>query len=296
MKVVLLKKLKKENIAKIAGLASITKGYDADVALVEDRIDVGKYRNLKWIHTSFVGVDVLLTDGIKKSGVIVTNSRGMKTPVPEHAMALVLAFERKLRDAFASQQNRDWNRITGGELAGKTVFVLGLGAIGLEIARLCKAFGCRVIGINNEPVKSKYVDNAALPGKLHGMLPQADYVVACLPLTDETRRLMGAKEFSAMKKSAVLVNVGRGPVVDEHALVVALRKGRIAGACLDVFESEPLKKSSLLWKMKNVIITAHCASRTPHYEDRMVEIFCRNLEAFKKGKKLINVVDKKRGY
>jgi len=107
---------------------------------------------------------------------------------------------------------------------------------------------------------------------------------------------MGAKEFSAMKKSAVLVNVGRGPVVDEHALVAALRKGRIAGACLDVFESEPLKKSSLLWKMKNVIITAHCASRTPHYEDRMVEIFCRNLEAFKKGKKLINVVDKKRGY
>src|SRR3989338_1329941 len=121
MKVVLLKKLKKENIAKIAGLASITKGYDADVALVEDRIDVGKYRNLKWIHTSFVGVDVLLTDGIKKSGVIVTNSRGMKTPVPEHAMALVLAFERKLRDAFASQQNRDWNRITGGAPAGERV-------------------------------------------------------------------------------------------------------------------------------------------------------------------------------
>ncbi|MBS3050601.1 MAG: D-2-hydroxyacid dehydrogenase [Candidatus Aenigmarchaeota archaeon] len=297
MKVSVRRKISSENLKKIKKCGFGIGGYDAEVALVEGRFsDFRRYRNLKWIHTSFVGVDNLLTDEIMGSDVIITNSRGMKTPVPEHAMALMLSFERRLNEAFASQAKRKWDRIVGGELAGKTIFILGLGAIGLELAGLCRAFNCNVMGINNEPVKSRFVDKIGMSNKLHQMLPEADYVIACLPLTRETHHLLGRKEFSMMKKTAVVVNVGRGPVIDESALIAALRKKQIAGACLDVFEEEPLPKSSPLWKMKNVIITAHCASRTPHYEDRMIEIFCGNLRAFKSGRKLANVVDKERGY
>ena len=298
MKVLIKRKISRKNLEKIKECgAEITRGYDAKAALVENRFEnIKKYKDLKWVHTSFVGVDSLLTDEIKNSDIIVTNSRGMRTPVPEHALALILSFERKLNEAFVSKQKNEWNRIDAGEVSGKTVFILGLGAIGLEIARLCKALGCRVLGINREPIKSSCVDRICMPDKLRHMLPEADYVVACLPLTSETRHMLGKREFSIMKKSAVVVNVGRGPVVDENALVEALRKRQIAGACLDVFENEPLPKSSLLWKMKNVIITAHYASRTPHYEDRMIEIFCKNLRAFKSGSRLINIVDKKNGY
>lgn len=299
MKVALISKISKANAGKIRECgAEITKGYDAEVALIDGRFDnFRKYEKLKWIHTSFVGVDEIITDEMRNSNVIVTNSRGMLTPVPEHAVALVLAFDRKLYEAFDLQKKSEWKRLfEAGELAGKTIGILGLGAIGVEVARLFKSFNCRVIAINKEPVESKYVDSILPDDKLPALLKESDYVISCLPLTKETRHLLGEKEFAMMKRTSVVVNVGRGPVVDERALVAALKGKKIAGACLDVFETEPLPKSSPLWKMENVIITSHYASKTPHYEDRMIEIFCRNLVSFTKGEKLINVVDKKKGY
>lgn len=305
MKVALIRKISKENMEKVRKYADITNGYDAEVALVESTFpDFSKYKKLRWMHASYVGMDKILNDEIRKSRVIVTNSRGMQTPVPEHALALMLAFNRRLNDAFRAQKNSSWNRQdiwnhttnTVGEMRGKTVGILGLGAIGLEVARLSKAFGCRVIGTNREPVKSGHVDKVFAGKNLSDMLKEADYVVSCLPLTKETHHLLGKEQFKSMKKTAVVVNVGRGPVIDEPALIAALRKKHLAGACLDVFEGEPLPASSPLWKMKNVIITCHYAAWTPHYEDRVIEIFCKNLKAFKSGKKLVNVVDKKRGY
>src|SRR3989338_6198511 len=296
MKVALVRKLRKENVKKVRDCGvEITDGYDADAVLVDFEFkDFEKYKNLRWIHTSNVGVNLLLTDEVKKSGVVITNSRGMRTTVPEHVLAMMLAYERNLKPAFEAQKARRWERFNAGELHGKTVGILGLGKIGTELARLCKSLGCKVYGMNRTG-GCRYADKIFRPCDFRSLLRQSDYVVICLPLTAETRHIIGKKEFMCMKRSAVIVNIGRGPVIDEKALVETLKKGGIAGACLDVFEEEPLSKSSPLWGMENVIMTCHYSAWNPHYEDRMIELFCKNLEAFLKGKRLMNVIDKEKG-
>ena len=219
----------------------------------------------------------------------------MRSPVPEHALGMMIAFERNFKPAFEAQRRRNWERFESGEIYGKTVGILGLGKIGTEIARLCKSFGCIVYGMNRTG-KCKYADKIFRPGNLHNLLRKSDYIIICLPLTSNTYHFLGKREFAMMKKTAVLINIGRGPIVDEKAIVEALKTNRIRGACLDVFEREPLPKSSPLWDMKNVIMTCHYSAWNPHYEDRAIELFCRNIKAFKKGKKLTNIVDKNKGY
>jgi len=183
------------------------------------------------------------------------------------------------------------------ELRGKTLGVVGLGKIGQEIARLGNAFGMRVLAVKRNPGQPPEGVNRVV--SMEGMelvLKESDYLVLTVPLTPETDRLIGAKQLETMKSSAILINMARGEVVDEEALAVALKNGVIAGAGLDVFETEPLRSDSPLWQLDNCIITPHCAAMSPQYMTRATDLFCRNLDAYLKGETLPTQVDPQRGY
>ncbi len=302
MKVAVLRDISEKEIAQIRAFGvDVVKDndYSADIIFCRDRVEnVGKYKNLKWIHGSFVGVDKFLTDEIKRSDILITNSKGAyNSTVSEHALALMLAINRGLNIAIPAQQKKEWTKFEeADELYGKKVGIVGSGDIGSSIARLCKAFGCKTLGMSRSNKKPRPIDILVPKSRLHDLLKESDYVVVSLPLTPETKHLIGKKEFTAMKKTSVLINIGRGQVIDEKELVKALKNGKIAGAGLDVFEEEPLSVSSELWSMKNVIITAHYAGYTPQLNSRLMDIFCTNLREFLKTGKLSNAIDKKKGY
>lgn len=256
-------------------------------------------KNLKWIHTFSAGVEKVLTDEIVKSKVIVTNSSGIHaTPIAEHVLGFTLIFTRKFYDTFKKQKNKIWKSSEDlTELRGKTVLVVGLGHIGTEVARLAHCFGTRVIAVkNNINNKPDFVNKLYSSNQLEEAIPKADFVVICLPYTKDTHHLFDMKKFKLMKKSAVLINIGRGGVVHEKQLIEALNKKIVGGAALDVTEQEPLPKKSRLWEMEKVIITPHHSGWSEKYMDRGIDIFCHNLKAYLKNKPLPNLVDKKRGY
>ena len=253
---------------------------------------------LRWIHSTAAGVDQLLYPEVREGDILVTTSSGIHQPLVEHVFALLLALVRRLHIAIRNQQERRWDRsrAVGGEVRGMTVGVLGLGSIGAEVAAKATAFGMRVIGTKRTPGGVPHVDRVYPPEALHEVLAAADVVVVALPLTDETRGLLGEQEFRAMKPAGLLINIGRGPIVQEAALIRALQEGWIGGAGLDVFEREPLPADSPLWAMEDVIITPHVSGGWPGYLDAAVPLFCENLARYLRGAPLLNLVDKSRGY
>ncbi len=252
---------------------------------------------LKWIHALTAGVENILTPEVKDSPVIVTHSAGIHAvPIAEHIMTFILSFVRRFNVYFRQQVQSRWNQIRLDELAGKTVGILGMGYVGRALAKRAKAFEMKVVALRRHPEKPDDVDEVFPPEGLNQVLEAADFVVVCLPLTPETRGLLGEKEFRAMKKSAYLVNIARGQIVDEKALVRALQEGWIAGAGLDVFAEEPLPPESPLWRLENVIITPHQAGGTPYFNQRGINLFAENLKRFLQGEKLVNLVDKDLGY
>lgn len=273
------------------------KDRDVDAVVVTNKFDeISEFKNIKWIHSFSAGVDYIVPL-LKDKNILLTNSSGVHPiPIAEHVFAMILSFERGLYHALRFQLEKKWERPDVTELNGKTIGIVGLGRIGSEIARLSKAFGCKVIAVKRGMTKERYVDILYTTKNLNSLLVQSDYVVICLPLTEETRHLIGAREFSKMKKGAVIINIGRGAVINEKNLVDALIKKRIAGAGLDVFDEEPLPKESKLWDMENVIITSHYSGHTPFYMKRAEEIFIENLKAYMNGKKMPNLVDIKSGY
>jgi phosphoglycerate dehydrogenase-like enzyme len=287
---------------------------DADALLPEVDVVVGsavKPHNLssaarlRWIHSPAAGVGHLLFPALIESPVIVTNSRGLHAvDMAEHALAMMLEFARKLhlaRDdqhAKAWQPDRLWKQPAElRRLEGSTVLVIGLGAVGSAIATRARAFGMRVLAVrrhprsNPEPATEQHGLDA-----LHACLGRAEWVVLAAPLTGESLGLIGRREIESMRPDAVLVNLGRGKLVDETALVEALQSGRIAGAALDVFEKEPLPADSPLWTMPQVIVSPHVSGLGPRYWERLVDIFAGNLERFIRGETLHNLVDKRAGY
>ena len=264
-------------------------------------------RKLKWIQAWGAGVDRLLIPEVVKSQVIVTNAGGVHpTPISEHVIGFMLCFSRKLHLFIRNQAQRKWERDESTEesteqieeLSGKTVGILGLGRIGTEIAEKSKCLGMRVIATKrhvNRPV-STCIDQLIPSTDLNQLLAESDFVVLSLPLTEETRGMIGESQLKNMKRTGYLINVSRGKIVQENKLIEALKKGWIAGAGLDTFESEPLPEKSELWGFNNVIITPHIAGQTPFYMERLTNIFCENLDRFIHKKPLINVVDKVLGY
>lgn len=263
---------------------------------------LAKAPRLRWYQQWGAGSDWLLRHpDAATADFILTNASGVHAiPISEHILALMLAFARSLPRALTDQRDGKWNRDGGSnvfELAGKTMLLVGVGAIGARTARLASTHEMHVIGVRRNP--SQGVEGVA---HMHGndelpeLLPKADFVVLTVPLTSETEGLIGEAELRAMKESTYLVNIGRGGTVREDALVRALREGWIAGAGLDVFEEEPLPAESELWEMENVIVTSHYSGSTPLYDERALQIFLDNLQRYRAGKPLRNVVDKQQGY
>lgn len=254
--------------------------------------------NLRWIHSTAAGVDQLLHPEVLERAIDVTSSTGIHQPLVEHVFAMVLALTRRLHVAIRNQMHRRWERrqAVGDEIRGKTMGVLGLGHIGAEIAEKAAVFGMRVIGTKRTPAPVPHVDRVYPPEGLGDVLRDADVVVIALPLTPETRGLIGSVELQMMKPSALLINIGRGAIVQEAALTRALHERWIAGAGLDVFEREPLPADSPLWGLDSVIITPHVSGTSPRYMDAAVPLLCENLRRYLDGAPLRNLVDAARGY
>jgi phosphoglycerate dehydrogenase-like enzyme len=259
--------------------------------------------DLRWFQQWSAGADWLQhhPEAVEMD-FILTSTVGMHAiQMGEHTFALLLAFARDLHRSVRVQQRREWipqHQHPGlFELADKTMVLVGIGAIGEQIAKLATAFGMQVLGVRRNPaVSAPHVKAMYSPDQILDVLPEADCVVLAAPLTHETQGMIGEQELRAMKPTAYLVNVGRGGLVREDALIQVLREGWIAGAGLDVFEEEPLPTDSPLWEMDNVIITAHYAGVTPRYDERAMAIFLDNLRRYRAGKPLRNVVDKRLGY
>ncbi len=274
---------------------------DADVMVgwAVPREVVQRAARLRWIHSTAAGVDQLLHPEVIQRGTLVTGSRGIHaTSISEHVLALALAHSRRLPQAIRHQAARRWDRAStmGWELAGQTMGILGLGAIGRALAARAAALGMRVIGTKRTPAALPGVERVLGPDGLEEVLRDSDVLVIILPLTAETRGLIGARELALMKPTAFLINVARGAVVSERALIEALRAGRLAGAGLDVFEREPLPQDSPLFGMEQVIMTPHVSGAVPGYYDRAIPLFCENLRRYLAGEPLLNVVDPARGY
>jgi phosphoglycerate dehydrogenase-like enzyme len=261
-----------------------------------------KARNLRWFQQWGAGADWLLRYP-EAAGLdfVLTNASGVHAiPISEHILAFLFAFARRLHRAVCAQVRHEWQRDlldSTFELAGKRMLLIGVGAIGGQTARSAAALGMRVWGIRRDPTTdAPGVEAMFGPDRLVELLPEADFVVLTVPLTRETRGMIGERELRAMKPTAYIVNTGRGGTIQEDVLVRALKEGWIAGAGLDVFEVEPLPGDSPLWEMDNVIITAHYAGGTPKYDERALAIFVENLRRYRAGEPLRNVVDKRLGY
>jgi D-2-hydroxyacid dehydrogenase (NADP+) len=255
--------------------------------------------HLEWIHALSAGVEKLLFPEIQTADTILTNSKGIHgIPVSEHVLAMMLAFSRGLTLSIRQQDAKTWKRVPTDELHEHTLAIIGLGAIGREIAKKAKALGMTVLASKQEMTTELFVDKLYPPDNdsLEEMLSQADYVVIALPLTENTENLIGLKHFTVMKPSAYFFNISRGAIVNEADLITALEQKLIRGAGLDVFTHEPLPQSSPLWTMPNVIITPHVAALSPAYLDRAVKLLADNLTRFIQGRDMINLVDKVKGY
>ncbi len=279
--------------------------------------DLASAPRLRWVQLDTSGVDHVTSTPLWTSDVEITTLNGV-APVnmAEFALMMMLAFGHQLRLMVDHQARREWptpaerwDRFMPSELRGATVGVVGFGSIGREIARVSHALGMRVLALRRSGAKQGETYRVpglaaapAEPDQLYGpdqlpeMLAECDYVVLIVPYTPETHHMIGEAALRAMKPTAVLVNIARGGVVEERALIRALREGWIAGAALDVFEEEPLAADSPLWTMNNVIISPHVAGFTPHYHERVMGIFAENLRRYLAGEPLLNRVDRVCGY
>ncbi len=253
--------------------------------------------NLRWVQVGSAGVERYPFDLMREKDIVFTNAKEIYGPqLADHNMAMILAFSRQLPFLFRAQQNNLWEsrkNFPPGELHGETLLVVGLGGTGLETARRAKGFGMHIQATRRKldlPCPD-FVDGIHPPEALHELLPAADWVAVCLPLTKHTRDAFADREFALMKKSAYIVCVTRGGIINTEAITRAIQKGEIAGAGLDVTDPEPLPADHALWSFDNVILTPHASGHSPHAGSRMFELFCENVRRFVNGQDLVNVVD-----
>ena len=278
--------------------------------------EVAQAPRLRWVQLLSAGADHAIDHPVFREDVLLTTTSGIHAiNIGELVMLMMLAWGQRLPGLIEHQRRATWpeNRFElflPQELRGATIGIIGYGSIGREVGRLACAFGMRVLALDEseDPVDGGYTvpgvgdpeggipERLLRPHELRTMLAECDYVVLAVPLTGATRSLIGPDELQAMKRSAFLINIARGGVVDEPALVRALREGWIAGAGLDVFVQEPLPSDNPLWGMENVILTPHIAGMTPHYNERAADVFAENLRRYLSGQPLLNQVDFAKGY
>ena len=281
-------------------------------APVFDRL-LARCPDLRWVHSATAGVERVLTPSALERGLTITNARGVfSRPIAEYVLLMVLAIARHLPELLELQRERTWQPLEARELRDLTVGIVGLGSIGRAVAALASSFGCQVVatrrrtgegfgvgvGEDGEPLpgldeaRSRILPPDALPE----LLQVSDFVVLALPLTSKTEDLIDDAALAAMKPGAWLINVARGRLVDDRALLRALRQGRIGGAVLDAFRDEPLPPDSPFYDLDNVIITPHTSWSSGRVLDRSIELFCENLARFRDGRELLNIVDPEAGY
>ncbi len=257
-------------------------------------------RNLQWVHCLSAGVESMLTPELISSVVPFTNGRGVfRTSLSEWCLGAMLFFSKQIRRLVQQQDAGQWGPFDIELLEGATLGVVGYGEIGRATAKLAHAFGMKVIAVRRRTSLSQadpLLDATYPPEQLHQMLAQCDFVVVAAPNTPETKGLIGAPELARMKSTAVILNVGRGPVIVESALVDALTAGRIRGAALDVFDQEPLPAGHPFYRLKNVLLSPHSADHTADWINRAMRKFVENFRLYASGAPLENIVDKKAGY
>src|SRR5579884_402729 len=262
-------------------------------------------KKLRWIHSPAAAIHQLMYPELIQSNVVVTNSTEIHGPVvAEHAIALLLALAKRLPQAMHYQAKHEWaqtqlwrDQHKPREVADATVVVIGLGGIGREFTRRAKALGMKVLAVRENPTKgAEGADAVYGPAQIEEVLPLADYVLLCTPVTPATTGMMNAARLALMKPDAYLINVARGPLIDEAALLETLQRRRIAGAALDVFTEETLPPDSLFWQLDNVLITPHTAAVTERLWERHYKLIVENMNRFLTGNPLLNEVDKKKGY
>lgn len=252
---------------------------------------------LRWIQLMSAGADPVLFSPFLRDEVLITTARGVHSPqLAEYVLGVMVALARNFPQLVRNQKEHLWKQWAGTTLAGKTLGLVGFGALGAEIARLARAFSMRVIGLRRSGQPHPLADVIYPPEGLERLLSASDFVVLALPLTAETKGLIGPVQLGSMKRSAFLINISRGGVLDHEALISALENGELAGAALDVFEEEPLAEDSRLWETDNLFLTPHISGLSQEYVAKVTDIFLANLSRLKQGKPLINLVDKGRGY
>lgn len=275
-----------------------------DFAVTPGKTPLEASPNLKWVQTTSAGVGQYVKRlGVADTDLIVTTASGVHSgPLTEFVIAVLLYHEKRFPMLHERQATKHWERYCGGELTGKTIAIVGPGRIGREIGRIAHAFNMRVLAMPRtfDPARKAelHADEVFPPDQLEEMLGQADYVVLCTPHTPETEGMIGPRQIAAMKPGVVLVNIARGVVIDERAMIDALRSGHIGFAGLDVFETEPLPVDSPLWEMPNVLVNPHSASTAESENAKITDIFCHNLRCYVEGRytEMTPVLDKQRYY
>jgi phosphoglycerate dehydrogenase-like enzyme len=257
-------------------------------------------RHVRWIHSLWTGVEGILTPEMLKHPAILTNGRGaFRWPLADWVAAAMLFFSFDLGRVIRQQEKRVWQPFVSTSLEGRTLGVVGYGSIGKAAAVRARGFGMKIAALRRRPEllqNDPVVDHGYAPGQINDLMGISDYLLLATPLTAGTRGLIGEGELAAMKPSAVLINVGRGPVVHEGALIRALESGRIRGAALDVFDKEPLPAEHPFWRMSNVLVSPHTADRVEGFLAPAFECFFENLDRFQKAEPLQNIVNKHAGY
>ena len=260
--------------------------------------DLALLKNLKWIQTFSAGVNTLPLKEIKERGILLTNSSGVHGPqMTDHIMGMILSFSRALLPSIRNQKEKNWKvDYTLSELTGKEMLIVGAGSIGQLLAKKAKAFDMNVVGLKRTVEDLENFDEVRPLGELQRSMKTADYVVILAPLTKETRGLIGKEELALMKEDAVLINLARGPLVDEGELIKVLKEKKIRGAGLDVFSREPLPSDSPLWDLDNIILTPHLGGFSDVSNERSIELISENIRRYYAGEKLKNIVNLELGY
>lgn len=284
----------------LLGTATIL--YDIDPTHRDDLPELAP--RVRWIQATSAGIGQFVRSqdyGRRMPDTVFTTASGVHArPLSEFAVMAMLAHTRGLLEMARGQRERRWERFAGTDLQGRTVIVVGYGSIGTEVGRLAKALGMYVIGVKRRPdgadLPRLHADEIRGPGHLLGLLPRADFLVLAAPHTDDTEHLIGERQLAALPQGSVIINVGRGALIDEPALIRALQTGRLGGAYLDVFAEEPLPQDSPLWTLPNVLVSPHSGSTSDRENGRIVDLFCDNLRRWSDGRPLLNVLDAKRLY
>lgn len=269
-----------------------------DGAAAETLAAIDAEPSLGWVHLRSAGVPAPVPAACEERGLILTNGSGAQAnAIAEYVVCALLGLCKRVPELIEAQRQRHWRPELGGtELHGQTIGILGVGAVGRACARLLGPFGVQLIGVRRSAGAVPGIAEVHSSPELSAVLPRLDALVITAPLTEATRGMIGRAELSRLRPGAVLVNVGRGAIVDQGALVDALRANHLAGAALDVFTEEPLPSSSSLWSLPNVMISPHCVDDTPQTAQRGLDLFLENLERWLAGRPLANLVDAEIGY